>query len=141
MPHRERTAWTWLAGLVVIFSIYFTVVILKEPAEPPFLERIRDLAIALGTLGVLALVTQALPRLTPAGREAAKMDERDRLIEYKAASRSYQVLIFGMILIGCIMPFTEPAWKIVNTALLAIAIAEATRVASVLLGYRRGFHA
>lgn len=141
MLQRERNTWIWLASLVVIFAAYFTVVVLKEPADPPFLERIRDLAVALGTLGVIAIVTQALPLLTRAGREAAQADERDRLISQQGAARAYWVLIGGMILVGGIMPFTEPTWKVVNTAMLAIALAEATGAVSVLLSYRRGFRA
>ena len=50
------------------------------------------------------------------------------------------MLIVGMILVGVVMPFTEPAWKIVNTALLAIVIAEAVCQIVVLVSYRRGWH-
>jgi hypothetical protein len=39
-----------------------------------------------------------------------------------------------------VMPFSEPAPKIVNTALLAIVIAEAVNHILVLLSYRRGWH-
>jgi len=46
----------------------------------------------------------------------------------------------GAILVGVVMPFTEPPPKIVNTALLAIVIAEAVNHFLVLLSYRRGWH-
>ena len=45
-----------------------------------------------------------------------------------------------MILVGVVMPFTEPAWKVVNAALLAIVIAEAVSLVLVINSYRRGWH-
>ena len=70
----------------------------------------------------------------------APADERDRAITRRGTTVGYYVLIVGMILVGVVMPFTEPAWKIVNTALLAIVIAEAVCQIVVLVSYRRGWH-
>lgn len=50
--------------------------------------------------------------------------ERDRAIIRRGSTIGYYVLIAGTILVGVVMPFSEPPWKIVNTALLAIVIAE-----------------
>lgn len=46
----------------------------------------------------------------------------------------------GMILVGMVMPFEAQSWRIANTALLALVIAESVRYAVVLLSYRRGWH-
>src|SRR3546814_14062614 len=74
-------------------------------------------------------------------REAqAKPDERDRAIARRGASAAYFVLMVGMILVGVVMPFGDPRWKITNAALLALVIAEATRYILVIVSYRRGWH-
>jgi Na+-translocating ferredoxin:NAD+ oxidoreductase RnfD subunit len=52
----------------------------------------------------------------------------------------YYVLLVGMLVVGVAMPFTEPAWKIVNAALLAVVLAEVVRDGVILLSYRRGWH-
>ena len=76
-----------------------------------------------------------------ARREAqAKPDERDRAIARRGASVAYFVLMAGMILVGVVMPFGDPRWKIINAALLSLVIAEATRHVLVILSYRRGWH-
>ena len=45
-----------------------------------------------------------------------------------------------MILVGIVMPFSDRGWQIVNAAFLAIAVAEAVRLAVIILSYRRGWH-
>ena len=67
-------------------------------------------------------------------------DERDRAIARRGGNVGYFVLLTGTILVGVVMPFTEPAAKIVNTALLAIVVAEVVRYVLIILSYRRGWH-
>ena len=43
----------------------------------------------------------------------------------------------GMIVVGVMMPFGAGGWKIVNTALLAIVLAEVLRHALIALAYRK----
>lgn len=76
-----------------------------------------------------------------ATREAnAPADERDRAIDRRAANVAYYVLLIGMILVAVVMPFSAPAWKIVNAGLAAIVTAEVVRHVLILLSYRRGWH-
>jgi hypothetical protein len=42
-----------------------------------------------------------------------------------------------MIVVGMVMPFTVSGWKLVNTALLGIVLAETARYALIVAGYRR----
>ena len=53
---------------------------------------------------------------------------------------SYYVLLTAMIVVGVVMPFTEPAIKIVNTALFGIVLAELVGLIVVVTSYRRGWH-
>jgi hypothetical protein len=71
---------------------------------------------------------------------AAPSAERDRAISRRGRSVAYLVLLAEMILVGVVMPFSAAPGKIVNTALLAIVIAELTHQGVVLFSYRRGWH-
>jgi len=64
-------------------------------------------------------------------------DERDRAIEYRSVRAAYGVLIAGMILVGCVMPFNSSGWRIVNAALATIVAAEVVHYATVVVSYRR----
>ncbi|HEY9133723.1 MAG TPA: DUF2178 domain-containing protein [Dyella sp.] len=142
MLPRERFAWVWVTALVVVFGTYFTVVgIQQSQATPSFVARMGTLAIALGSLGIIAGVTHLIIRLGNARHEAAVPDERDHLIEWRAASVAYYVLMAGMVLVGCVMPFGNSTWNMVHMALLTIAIAEIAHHGMIVLGYRRGWHA
>jgi len=43
-------------------------------------------------------------------------------------------------MVGVVMPFSDPAPKIVNAALLAIVLAETVRHVLIVTSYRRGWH-
>ena len=135
MLPRERFAWVWLTALVVVFGVYFTAITVAREAwlAQGFLQKIIWLAIALGSLGIVALVAWLATR----GRVA--LDERDRVIELRACAMGYYVLMAGMIVVGCYLPFVAgSSWDIVHPALLAIAIAEIVSTGLKVLWYRRG---
>lgn len=64
-------------------------------------------------------------------------DERDRAIMGRSISSAYYVLIAGMILVGCVMPFSSSGWTIINAALVMIVAAEVVHYGVVVLSYRR----
>jgi hypothetical protein len=64
-------------------------------------------------------------------------DERDRAIMSRSISFAYYVLIAGMILVGCVMPFNFNGWSIVNAALAMIVAAEVVHYGVVVFSYRR----
>ena len=64
-------------------------------------------------------------------------DERDRAITHRGITSGYYVLIAGMILVGCVMPFYSRGWEIVNAALLMIVAAEIVHYGVVVWSYRR----
>lgn len=134
MLPRERYAWIWLAALVGVFGVYFTGITVGHQAwlEQTFLQRLGWLAIALGSLGVVAFVAWLVTR-DPSG-----LDERDRSIELRASAVAYYVLMAGMIVVGCMMPFRAAPWELVHAALLAIAVAEVVHYGLIVRWYRRG---
>jgi uncharacterized membrane protein len=141
MVFKEKIAWVTLATMLVAYGAYFAMLadVAREGAPP-----VTDMLIWFGGITIaqviaMAIITAVLAIL--AHREAnAPADERDRAIARRAGSTAYYVLMAGMILVGVVMPFSEPGWKIINAALGALVIAEATRYGLVILGYRRGWH-
>ncbi|MEL1264983.1 hypothetical protein [Pseudoxanthomonas putridarboris] len=140
MLPRERFAWIWLGALAVVFGAYFTYLSVNADAVAAMHmgQRIGLLALALGSLGVIAALTALLVRNREEGGGLAPTDERDRLIAYRASSFAYYTLMAGIIIVGCVMPFTTSGWDIVHAALLAIAVSESVHTGLILHAYRRG---
>jgi len=140
MAYREKLAWLTLGLMLVAYTIYFAFV---GPAVGFGQERLMDVIWSFGWVaaghGLAALLGFAI-LFFASGREGrGKPDERDRAIQRRGATAGYGVLLTGMILVGVAMPFSEPPWKIVNTALLAIVVAEVIKDVVVLVSYRRGW--
>ena len=141
MAFREKIAWLELGTMLVAYSVYFGIV---GPAAGFGERRMLGILWSFGPVAAahgVAMIVGAIAIAVAAVKEAeARSDERDRAIARRGATIGYYVLIVGMILVGVVMPFSDPPWKIVNTALLAIVLAEAVHAAVVLLSYRRGWH-
>lgn len=142
MAFREKMAWLTLGTMLVAYAVYFGVV---GPSVEFGRSRLIDVIWSFGAVAAAHAVMMILGSIAIAvasTKEAqAPADERDRAIARRGSTIGYYVLLVGMILVGVVMPFSEPSWKIVNTALLAIVLAEAARDVVILLSYRRGWHA
>lgn len=138
MTYKEKTTWLELTGLLLCFGSYFVFLI----ATPQFynwriLDQIKPLAI-LGSLNaIIVLVGHVWLIRTHPKADGHGKDERDVAIDAKATHLSYQILIYSMLFVGGILPFTEGAWKVANCTMFAICIAEISRGVSTLLAYRR----
>ena len=125
----------------MVFGSYFTAVSVLQSAleEARFATRITWLAAALGTLALVVGLDRLISRIRERDADAP-LDERDRLIEGRSSSIAYYALMTGMIVVGCVMPFSADAWQIVHAALFAIVVAEIVHHGLVVLGYRLGWH-
>jgi uncharacterized BrkB/YihY/UPF0761 family membrane protein len=141
MAFREKMAWLTLGTMLIAYGVYFGFV---GPAADFGRNRLIDVIWSFGAVAVahaVAMIVGSIAITVTSTKEAqAPADERDRAIARRGSTIGYYVLLVGMILVGLVMPFTEPSWKIVNTALLAIVIAEVVRDGVILLSYRRGWH-
>jgi uncharacterized BrkB/YihY/UPF0761 family membrane protein len=141
MAFREKIAWLTLGTMLIAYGVYFGIV---GPAVGFGEGRMLDILWSFGlvaTAHAVAVIAGIVAITLTAKKEAqARADERDRAIARRGATIGYYVLIAGMILVGVVMPFSEPPWRIVNTALLAIVLAETVHNAVVLISYRRGWH-
>jgi uncharacterized membrane protein len=134
MVAREQFAWVWLLTMVATYGAYFVAVALI--GETTFGNRIVMFAATAIVQVVILAIASAVIALRHRGELSG--DERDRAIEHRASAIAYQVLICGMILVGCLMPFGHADWEIFNAAVFAIGLAEIVRHALIVSAYRRG---
>ena len=139
MPYREKTAWLSLLAMLVTFGPYFTLVATRAlPSEPmPNLRQLSLFAVtAIVQMFILGIGHLYLRRGST--QEArVPLDERDQAIMRRSVSSAYYVLIAGMILVGCVMPFRSGGWSIVNAALFMIIAAEVVHYDVVVFSYHR----
>ena len=139
MPYREKTAWLSLLAMFVTFGPYFTMIATRAlPSEPmPNLHQL-DLLAVTAIVQVLILGVGHLFLWRTSAQEARMpLDERDQAIKRRSVSSAYYVLIAGMILVGCVMPFNSGGWTIINAALFMIIGAEVVHYGVVVFSYRR----
>lgn len=139
MPYREKTAWLSLIAMAVAFGPYFAIVAAGSlPSRPlPDLRQLGLFAIA-AVVQMLILGAGHLYIGRRSGEDAhTPPDERDRAIMRRAISSAYYVLIAGMILVGCVMPFNSSGWAIINAAVVMIVAAEMVHYGVVVFSYRR----
>lgn len=136
--YRERLAGLSLAAILLAYIPYFTYVTVSPPPDgSPEIGRLAVFAVAAGVHAVLQLAgTLWLRSATPPG-EARLMDERDRAIAHAARSLAYGVLIAGLCVSGVVMPFQTGGWRIINTSLFAIVVAEVAHHATIVVRYRQ----
>ncbi|MGA9474176.1 MAG: hypothetical protein WBV36_17045 [Terriglobales bacterium] len=138
MPYREKTAWLSLLAMAITFGPYFTMTAMHLlPSEP--MPNLRQLALFAAT-AIVEMVILGVGHLYLRRRstEEARMplDERDQTIMRRSVSSAYYVLIAGMILVGCVMPFNSNGWSIINAALFMIVAAEVVHYGVVVFSYR-----
>ena len=141
MAFREKLAWVSFLAMLIPYAVYFGIlgpsVNFGEDRMLDILWTFGPVAVAHG-LGVI-IGRIVLSMMSPEDARAPA-DERDRAIARRALTIAYYVLIAGFVLVGVGMPFSEPPWKIVNIALLAIVLAEFVGQIIALISYRRGWH-
>ncbi|MGC1684425.1 MAG: hypothetical protein WA734_02285 [Candidatus Acidiferrales bacterium] len=138
MSYREKLAWLSLLAMALAYGPYF-VLITRGPVdwEPfPHLHPLGLFALASIVRTVILGAGYLYLRLGAPRWELSPLDERDRAIEHRSLSAAYYVLMAGMILVGCLMPFNSTGWTIVNAAILSIVAAEVVHYTLVVASYR-----
>lgn len=140
MTYREKTSWLTLGAMVLAYSLYFGMVLAGHPAGTSPFAMLWLFGPIAATQGLVVLAGYAWFTLEARKSPRSRVDERDRAIAARGAQMSYYVLLAGTMLVGVVMPFTDPPMRIVNSALFAIVLAELTGHVVVLTSYRRGWH-
>lgn len=136
MPVKERFARVWFITLLVTYTAYFSVVIAL--GETRFMTQIVAFAVTAGVQ--VAVIGTASLLLQVRRQKGTRHDERDLAIDQRATRVAYHVLMAGMIIVGCLMPFGHSGWELFHAAVLAIAVAEVVHYGLVVTFYRRGLH-
>ena len=134
MVAREQFAWVWLLTLVATYAAYFSAVVLM--GETTFWTQI--IMFAATTVVQVAIIAPVSAVIALRRKNEVSGDERDRAIEQRATAVAYNILVTGIILVGCVLPFTQSGWKLFNAAVFAIALAEIVRHGLIVAMYRRG---
>ncbi len=135
MSLAERRAWVGLLSLCPAYFVYFTILLRFPGWVTSFADRMGLLAIVATGHAVLA-ITGTIVFARRRRQDGLAEDERDRMIDRRATRIAYFILIAGMILVGCVLPFTKAEWQTVNAALLTIVIAEGLRQFLIIIGHR-----
>jgi len=139
MAYREKLAALNLVAMALVYTVYFTIIATRPPM-PRLIDMLWLFGIAAPVHAMLYGFIGYAIKLRSGKEGRVPPDERDRAIARRGRSIAYLVLLAGAILVGVVMPFSETPWKIVNTTLLAIVIAELVNNGVVVLSYRRGWH-
>jgi hypothetical protein len=141
MAFREKIAWLTLGAMLVAYGVYFSLLAMAaQGGEPPLLRMLGLFAAVTVGQVVFVIIASVVLATQSRGEAQAPPDERDRAIARRGTSVAYFVLMVGMILVGVVMPFGAPGWKIINAALFALVVAESVRYGLVVISYRRGWH-
>jgi hypothetical protein len=137
VPYREKTAWLSLIAMAVTFGPYFAITANSNPGAVPNLRQLGLFAIAaIAQMIILGIGHLYFSRRSPQDARTPP-DERDRAIMHRSIRTAYYLLIVGMILVGCVMPFHSSGWAIINAALFMIVAAELVHYGIVVFSYRR----
>lgn len=139
MPYREKTAWLSLLAMLLTFGPYFALTATHIlPTEPmPNLRLLGWFALTAIVQMLILGIGHLYLRRSSAQEARLPLDERDQAIMRRSVSSAYYVLIAGMILVGCVMPFSSSGWSIINAALFMIVAAEIVHYGVVVVSYRR----
>jgi uncharacterized membrane protein len=137
MRVKEQFARVWLITLLVTYLPYFLTLAIAGD-----MSALQQIALFAATVTVQIVVIGIASAVMAVRRKGERVsDERDLAIDQRATRVAYQILLCGMILVGCLMPFNRSGWTIFHAAVLSIAVAEIVRHGLIVSLYRRGWDA
>lgn len=136
MPIKEQFSRVWLMTMLVTYGAYFAAVVAMGEAGfwSQMAAFIATVIVQVAALGIAGAIMELRHKGGP------KADERDRAIDQRATRTAYHVLMAGVIILACVMPFSETGWRLFHAGVFAIAMAEIVRHGQIVLLYRRGWH-
>ena len=137
MSFREKSAWISLTCFVTVFGLYFwyfTRVLLglddRALAPSRFFYLILVLVVAEIVLHIVIAISSPKDARTP-------KDEREQLIDLKAARVGFRVLLVGALVSIATMHHGAGVWVMSNSVLLAVVVAELAKFTTQIVLYRR----
>ncbi|HVY64273.1 MAG TPA: hypothetical protein VHH11_05560 [Gammaproteobacteria bacterium] len=140
MSFREKSAWISLVCLLLP-TVAFTVGQHFHPHDAQGHDLVNPLHLVLAILGGFLLLQAVLHLIVVlrAPRDArTPKDERERLIELRAARVGFYALVIGEFVAMALFHAHGRAFTLMNTVLLAILVAWLLKLGSEVALYRRG---
>lgn len=139
MPYREKTAWLTFIAMIATFGPYFAIVgtHARTTSASTVVSQLALFAAAVIVQVAVMVAGSAYLAITAPREARTPPDERDRAISGRSVAYAYYVLMAGIILVGCIMPFNSNGFGIVNAALAMIVAAELVHYGVIVFSYRR----
>ena len=138
MSFRVQSAWISLVSTLAVFGFYFwrlSQAVVRGAVDAP------DMLWLLGGCIVVTVIIQVALHIVIAARapKDARLaaDERERVVDLKAARTAYAVLSVGVVLAAFSIHAPISAFLVANLALGALVTAEIVRFASQI-AYSRG---
>lgn len=138
---REKIAWLSLVSMITAYGVYFVLATTAMQHGATTLRLLGYLAAVLVIQAVVVAAASVAIAFASGAEAQGAADERDRAIARRGAAAAYFVLMVGIISVGCVMPFRDRGWTIINAALFALLVAEVVRYGIIVASYRRGWHA
>jgi len=145
MPFREKSAWISFVCTLAVFGLYYGS-ILTGRVSSAGIDTLHYLLISTIGLIVLQVVLHVIAALMSRGDVGTAKDERERLIELKAANIAYHVLMI-IAVVGLFVFLHAPhlhhlgVVEAPQTGLLVFAciiVADLVKSAAKIVYYRRG---
>lgn len=133
MSFREKCAWVSFVLLVLL--------VIGVAFPPQRVEGIQGLHYFLSLLlgfVVLQVILRLIFALQAPKDARTPKDERERLIDIKAARVGFYALVAGVLVAMLAVHFHGNPWSGLHTMVLAVLVAWAIKFASEIVYYRRG---
>ena len=137
MSFRETSAWITLVSVALCFGIYFGALATGLVHAPSFNALHLLLACVVGLAGLQVGLHALAARLTPAS-DRALTDEREAMIQMRARSIGYYVLMGGVLALAIPGHMAISNIDLLNFALLDVVIAAFVVAAAQIIMFRRG---
>ena len=142
MPFREKSAWISLITTVGVWGSYFWVIgqgLLERRSLDGLPASTVGLFIGGTVVIVIVQIILAIVMAVVAGRQAdAPMDERERLIDLKAARAGFYALNGAVFCVSALWMAKASPLVMANGILLAMVVGEVVHSGGKIIGYRRG---
>lgn len=137
MSFREISAWITVVSVPVCFGVYFGSLAIGLVHAPSYGAVHLLLACVVALIGLQAGMHALAARLTPAA-DRATADEREALIQMRAQSIGYYVLVAGVLALAIPGHLDVSKIDLLNFALLDLVVAAFVVSAAQIVMLRRG---
>lgn len=138
MSFREKSAWITLVTVLLCFGAYFGAIVTGR-VQAGGLAALHLLLSCAAILIVLQIVLTWIASATTPKDSRAPADEREILIQHRARSLGYYVLMGFSLTLFLPVHFGHSAIQIANFALLGVVLTSLAVAGAQIVMFRRGF--